>query len=150
VDVRIRDAVIGDLLGIVRFDRAAGERERGGVFGERLSRSPLCLVAEREQAVVAYVALDYSFYGNGFVSGLIVAEGERRRGLGRMLLRTGAARCETAKLFVTTNQSNDAMQRLLAQLGFEPSGVIHNLDPGDPELVYFLALGDRAAASVDV
>jgi GNAT superfamily N-acetyltransferase len=143
VVVLIRDAGLGDLAGIVGFDRAAGERERGGVFGERLLRSPVCLVVERERAVIAYVALDYSFYGNGFVSRLIVAEPERRRGHGRTLLRAVAARCETAKLFVTTNQSNDAMQQLLAQLGYEPSGVIHNLDPGDPELVYFLALGDR-------
>jgi hypothetical protein len=37
------------------------------------------------------------------------------------------------------------MQELLRLLGFVPSGVIHNLDPGDPELVYFLDLGERAA-----
>jgi hypothetical protein len=28
------------------------------------------------------------------------------------------------------------MQSLLAKLGYQLSGVIHELDPGDPELVY--------------
>lgn len=29
------------------------------------------------------------------------------------------------------------MQNLLKKLGYERSGIIHNLDPGDPELIYF-------------
>lgn len=28
------------------------------------------------------------------------------------------------------------MQHILEKLGYERSGVIHNLDPGDPEIVY--------------
>jgi hypothetical protein len=28
------------------------------------------------------------------------------------------------------------MRQLLTQVGYEPSGTIENLDPGDPELVY--------------
>jgi hypothetical protein len=32
------------------------------------------------------------------------------------------------------------MQSLLAKLNYVPSGVIHNLDAGDPELVYFKRL----------
>ncbi len=41
------------------------------------------------------------------------------------------------KLFTSTNLSNLPMQALLAKLGYTLSGVIHNLDEGDPELVYF-------------
>lgn len=140
MDVLIRDATGADLEAIVGFDRGAGEQERGGLLGERLLRSPVCLVAERRGTVVGYAALDYSFYGNGFVPRVFVAEHQRRRGLGGALLKAIAARCETPKLFTSTNQSNDVMQRLLARLGYQPSGTIHNLDPGDPELVYFLPL----------
>jgi hypothetical protein len=46
-------------------------------------------------------------------------------------------RCATRKLFTSTNESNRAMRDLLAHAGFEPSGVVQNLDPGDPELIYF-------------
>jgi len=55
-----------------------------------------------------------------------------------------ASRCETRKLFTSTNESNQPMQQLLSVLGYVPSGVIHNLDPGDPELVFYLDLGERA------
>ncbi|WZB72100.1 hypothetical protein WJ968_11125 [Achromobacter xylosoxidans] len=44
--------------------------------------------------------------------------------------------CDTAKLFTSTNQSNVAARRLMAKAGFVPSGMIENLDEGDPELVY--------------
>jgi hypothetical protein len=44
--------------------------------------------------------------------------------------------CRTAKLFTSTNLSNLPMQPLLAKLGYKLSGVIHNLDEDDPELVY--------------
>ena len=37
-----------------------------------------------------------------------------------------------------------AMQRLLAQGGFERSGVIDNLDEGDAELVYFKRIRNKA------
>jgi hypothetical protein len=39
--------------------------------------------------------------------------------------------CVPPKLFTSTNES------LLREQGFEASGVIHNLDEGDPELVFF-------------
>jgi len=29
------------------------------------------------------------------------------------------------------------MRRLCARLGFQPSGIVENLDDGDPELFYF-------------
>ena len=56
-----------------------------------------------------------------------------------------AARCKTDKLFTSTNQSNEPMQQLLTRLGYKPSGVIYNVDPGDPELVYFRHAGAGAA-----
>ena len=48
--------------------------------------------------------------------------------------------CQTPKLFSSTNQSNRPMQALFAKAGFEQSGMIHNLDPDDPEIVYYKAI----------
>jgi len=39
-------------------------------------------------------------------------------------------------LFTSTNRSNVHMIHVLENLGFQRSGVIHNLDPDDPEIVY--------------
>ncbi|WP_177330351.1 hypothetical protein [Pseudomonas sp. CCOS 191] len=37
----------------------------------------------------------------------------------------------------STNRSNEPMRRLLKRQGFVASGVVENLDQGDPERVYF-------------
>jgi hypothetical protein len=39
------------------------------------------------------------------------------------------------------------MQALFAKLGYELSGVIYNLDEGDPELVYIKAVGARRSST---
>lgn len=140
--MHIRRASLEDRQAIQAFDHVARAEPSRVRFIDRILRSATCLVAERDGEVVGYGALEYSFYGQGFVSILYVAESERRRGIGRRLMRALAWRCETRKLFTSTNSSNAAMQRLLDTLGFERSGIIHNLDPGDPELVYVLDSGD--------
>jgi hypothetical protein len=43
---------------------------------------------------------------------------------------------KSTSLFTSTNQSNLHMQHVLEGLRYEPSGIIRNLDLGDPELVY--------------
>ena len=45
-------------------------------------------------------------------------------------------RSQSDDLFTSTNESNSHMQHVLGKLGYERSGIIHNLDPGDPEIVY--------------
>ncbi|MHC8315013.1 hypothetical protein [Pseudomonas sp. LB3P31] len=40
------------------------------------------------------------------------------------------------KIFTSTNVSNMPMRQLLEQLGYQPSGTVENLDPGDPELIF--------------
>ncbi|MFA6069634.1 MAG: GNAT family N-acetyltransferase [Janthinobacterium sp.] len=74
--------------------------------------------------------------GHGFVSLVVVAPGQQRRGVGLRLLAAAADACRTEKLFTSTNQSNGAAQRLFASAGFVRSGRIEHLDEGDPELVY--------------
>ena len=37
------------------------------------------------------------------------------------------------------------MQALLAKLGYQPSGIIQNLEENDPELVYMKRLEDRSS-----
>lgn len=143
--MKVREGTPEDRDAIVSFDQIARSDAARVAFVERALRSETCLVAEQRGAVVGYAVLEYTFYEQGFVSMLYVAEAARRRGIGRTLMREIEARCRTAKLFTSTNQSNGPMQALLDFLGYVPSGVIHNLDPGDPELVYFLDLSSSTA-----
>jgi ribosomal protein S18 acetylase RimI-like enzyme len=61
----------------------------------------------------------------------------RGNGVGRALLRHFVGECRTDKLWTSTNQSNIPMQALLSAEGFQRSGIIENLEEGDPELIYF-------------
>ncbi len=142
--MQVRKGTPEDREVLVAFDQIAISDEERVKFIEGALRSETCLVADQDGALVGYVVLEYTFYDQGFVSMLYVAEAARRRGVGRVLMRETEARCETLKLFTSTNESNDPMQALLRSLGYVRSGIIHNLDPGDPELVYFLDRSGRA------
>ncbi len=101
-------------------------------FIERVLVSRSCLVSTDRDRVTGYGVLEYTFYQHGFISMLYVSSSFRRRGIGRALMRALEAGCNQAKVFTSTNQSNHPMQSLLISLGYSPSGVILNLDPGDP------------------
>ena len=139
----IRDANHSDRDAILAIDEIAQCEQERIDFIDRAIDSATCLVADNNGTVIAYGVLEYSFFGNGFVSMVYVANSARRRGVGRSLMRALANQCKTSKLFTSTNESNSAMRALLATLGYVPSGVIENLDPDDPELVFFLDLNRR-------
>lgn len=133
----VRAATIADFESIgladpiVESDPSRAAMIREGIAGRR------CWIAEELGDVAGYALVEYTFYGRGFLSLLVVRAESRRRGHGRDLLRQAVASCMTQDLFTSTNESNGAMQALLHEAGFLPSGVIHNLDEGDPELVFF-------------
>lgn len=96
-----------------------------------------CHVAVRANRVVGYVALTRDFFHQPFIEMLIVGADERRSGVGLALVEHCIAETPpVAKLWSSTNRSNIAMQALLGRAGFVQSGVVHNLDEGDSELIY--------------
>ena len=136
----IRLASQPDARGIIGLDDLAAATPARREFIERSIDAGRCFVAVRGGRAMAYGVLEDTFFGNSLVSMLYVAEGVRRRGIGAALMGHMEGACRTPKLFVTTNQSNAPMRSLLTRLGFEPSGLIENLDEGDPELVFYKRL----------
>jgi len=132
----MRLAQSADLDAVIAIDPIAERESSRRSFLESSIRRGECWLAVSSGTAVGFVILQYTFYGNGFVPLLVVQASARRRGVGRRLLEHAALICTTPKLFTSTNESNTAMRSLLQRVGFEPSGVIHNLDPGDAELVY--------------
>ncbi|MDO8070952.1 GNAT family N-acetyltransferase [Janthinobacterium sp. SUN176] len=114
---------------------AQAHPERGDAVRDAVGKGQ-CLVALHAGQVAGYVLTHDDFFGYGFVSLVMVAAGQQRRGVGLRLLAAAESACHTAKLFTSTNQSNSAAQRLFASAGFVRSGQIDHLDEGDPELVY--------------
>ena len=141
----LRVATSEDVKTLIRIDHVARINPERSAFIAKAVADGSCLVAVVDGDVVGYGVLEYSFFGNGFISMLYVDEEKRRTGIGSILLTALMHRCGTAKLFTSTNQSNRAMQSLLLIQGFKPSGIIHNLDAGDPELVYFKSQKNGAA-----
>jgi GNAT superfamily N-acetyltransferase len=140
----IRPADAADIEELVALDHAArASSERRAFIGRSISHGA-CQVGTLDGRPVGYIILEYTFFENGFISLLYVAEGSRRRGIGAALIRHVERTCRTPKLFTSANASNAPMRRLLLGLGFQPSGVVENLDENDPELLFFKRLSEGA------
>ena len=131
----IRLAVKNDIDEIISFERIAQQSNSRQTFIRHSVAARNCYIASYEQ-IVGYAVLAYTFYEMGFVPMLYVDEDWQRQGVGTELLKHLESICRTDKLFTSTNLSNMRMQALLAKLGYKLSGVIHDLDEDDPELVY--------------
>ena len=139
--ISVRTAVESDVGALCSLDLIARQEAERREFIRREVVSGNCFVAVENEVVLGYGVLNYTFYYNGCVDMLYVRAEHRRRGVGAALLRHMESLCRTPKLFTSTNLSNLPMQSLLAKSGYELSGVIHNLDEGDPEIVYLKRLG---------
>ncbi|HEX3406043.1 MAG TPA: GNAT family N-acetyltransferase [Caulobacteraceae bacterium] len=91
--------------------------------------------------MIGFAIVTRHFYNFPFVDLLVVAGEARRHGAGSALM----AHCAAAqwamphgadRMFTSTNESNAPMRALLAKSGWLPAGVVHYLDPGDPELIF--------------
>jgi len=104
-----------------------------------------CSVAVDDDDVQGFFILNYALFGHAFVPLLVVAAGDRRRGLATALLAEAERQCVRPKLFISCNRSNLPAQYLFERCGFVPSGQIENLDEDDDELVFCKALPARVS-----
>tara|TARA_R110002124_G_scaffold114535_13_gene269305 strand:- start:12299 stop:12733 length:435 start_codon:yes stop_codon:yes gene_type:complete len=134
--VALRPALPADEPALVALDvLTTSEPQRIGEIQYWLSQGWVS-VAECDDTVVGYGVLHNHFYGRSFLELVMVASPHRRKGIGSVLVRHALQICQSTELWSSTNQSNHAMQGLLDRLGFVRSGIIENLDPDDPELIY--------------
>jgi GNAT superfamily N-acetyltransferase len=132
----VRAAGEEDASQILAFDEGGQVDPGRRDFARRAISAGNCYVAVDEGRVRGYAVFDYTFFEQGFVELLYVSATARRHRVGSALMEYLEDLCESAKVFTSTNLSNHPMQRLLARLGYKLSGVIHDLDEGDPELIY--------------
>ena len=138
--ISIRPAVEDDIEALCSLDLIARQENERREFIRREVASGNCFVAVMNETVIGYGVLNYTFYHQGCIDMLYIHSDYRGCGAGAALLRHMESQCKTPKLFTSTNLSNLPMQSLLAKLNYVLSGVIHNLDEGDPEIVYFKRL----------
>lgn len=138
--ISIRLADENDVEALCSLDLIARRQDVRKEYIRHSIASGTCFVAVVESEVIGYGVLNYNFFHNGNIDMLYVHSDHRRRGAGAALLSHLELQCKTPKLFTSTNLSNLPMQSLLTKFEYVVSGVINNLDEGDPEIVYFKRL----------
>lgn len=140
---QIRQAVLSDFKWLVRVDPLAeNDHGRRTQIARAISNSECWVACDSDYPAVpvGYGCLDKSFFGEWFVPLVVVSNAHRRCGIGRKIV-AHLENCSSAKkIFTSTNMSNTPMRELLAQLGYQSSGIVENLDPGDPELIFMKVL----------
>jgi GNAT superfamily N-acetyltransferase len=135
-EIQVRLGATRDRKAIAACDpRVANDLHRRELVDAAIA-ARRCWVAEREGAVCGYGVLTTNFFGRDFVELLHVAEAARRKGAGDAIFGAIENARHGDRLFTSTNESNTPMRALLERRGYQPSGTITNLDPGDPELVF--------------
>ncbi len=132
----IRQGEESDLSTLHRLDRTAQLEADRRVLIRNAILNRSCWVVEVGGDIVGYGVVSHSFFGRSFLELIYIDESHRSRGYGPELISFLEAHSKSNDLFTSTNDSNSHMQHVLEKLGYEKSGTIHNLDPGDPEIVY--------------
>lgn len=127
-----------DLLSaIIKIDEGVVGTDRRKEIVEESIKKRNCLVAIEEGEVKGFLLFDTTFFDHAFISLVMVPPKERRKRIASMLLKEMVHLSPTEKIFSSTNQSNEQMQQVFYKNGFKRSGIIENLDEGDPELIYY-------------
>lgn len=144
-DLVFRPALDADLPQLYACDPYAQDHESRRSELRRMVEQASCIVAVEGGLLLGFAVLEYHFFGCGFIPLVCVAPAHRGKGVALALLTELAHRCVTPKLFTSTNASNAPAQSLFVRAGFMRSGIVENLDPGDPELIYFQDLASGKA-----
>lgn len=132
----IRQATTQDTAAVCRIDAMIlGNTSRSQELQNAIALGH-CYVALSDKEVIGFAVINQSFFKQGFVQLLIVHPNYQQKGIGEDLLLFLETVCPTEKLFTSTNLSNKPMQRLCNKLKYSQSGIINNLDPNDPEIIF--------------
>jgi hypothetical protein len=96
-----------------------------------------CIIVKNEGDIEGFLIYDFNFFECSFISLIIVSPSKRRNGNASLLIDYMMSISPTTKVFSSTNRSNSSMQKVFHANGFTESGIVENLDEGDPEIIYF-------------
>jgi ribosomal protein S18 acetylase RimI-like enzyme len=125
-----------DLLDLIHIDQAVIGNDHRSALIDKSIQDRCCFVCKIEGRPAGFLLSNKQFFSHWFVSLVIVHPDCRKRGIVRGLFTAFEEMADEIKIFSSANQSHNIMQRLFLLLGYEKSGLIENLDEGDPEIIY--------------
>jgi ribosomal protein S18 acetylase RimI-like enzyme len=137
VNVQTRIATITDARDIKEIDTIVQTDPLRAVSIDTWLLHDKVVVAIIDDRIDGYGVINHAFFRQSQLDMLMISEPYRGKGIGERLLQELEMMSDTAKFYVTTNQSNARMHRLLCRNGYKICGFIDELDPGDPEIVFF-------------
>jgi GNAT superfamily N-acetyltransferase len=136
MSVIVRPAADTDIEQIVRVDSPLEIKLPRRVSVQNAVGQGECFVALDEGILVGYGIMNHGFFECGFVSLVYVDPAHRRHGVGSRLFDEFESRCRSSRIFTSTNLSNLPMHGFLASRFYTLSGVVQDIDEGDPEMFY--------------
>ena len=136
VEHLIRQAIPDDISALSDLDQIAQDSSERRDFIQDAVKNNRAWIIEISDGPIGYGVISHGFFGRSFIDLIYIAATQRSSGYGSKLLALLEGQSRSNDLFTSTNESNSHIQHVLEKLGYERSGVIHNLDPGDPEIVY--------------
>lgn len=128
---------LNHLADIVNIDKEIiGNDSRRGYIKLAIEEHS-CIAVKQESLILGFLIFNTHFFECSFISLIIVKPDKRRQGYASSLIEYFINSSPTKKIFSSTNRSNKTMQEVFKANGFIESGIIENLDEGDPEIIYF-------------
>ena len=138
--MEIRKAQITDIEKLLEIDTVVPIDPTRVNYIEEAVSSGAAWVSIVDDHLIGYAVLNRSLFSRPTIEMIMIAADRRRSGVGVKLMEHLEQICDGNELWTSTNLSNTPMQQLLARLGYKITGFVDNLDPGDPELIYFKRL----------
>ncbi|MDR4169253.1 GNAT family N-acetyltransferase [Bacillus nitratireducens] len=133
----VTKAYIDDLDSIVHLDiDVLGDDSRRDYIKHTIDEGR-CIIVKEDNSISGFLTYDTNFFGCTFLSLIIVSPVKRRQGYASSLISYMLTHSPTQKIFSSTNESNESMQTVFNANGFVRSGMIENLDEGDPEIIFY-------------
>ena len=134
--IDVRCAVQTDFDALVRLDPLVGREKHRARMVHAAIEERRCRAGFIDEVLGGYGVREDSFFGFNMITHLIIGEHARRKGLAGMILSALEGDCSSDRIFTSAAESNAPMRALLEKCGYQPSGVVHNLDIGDSELIF--------------
>jgi ribosomal protein S18 acetylase RimI-like enzyme len=126
-----------ELIDIVEIDKEVIGSDNRTAYLKIAIKEKRCLVTKIDASIVGFLIYNTDFFDCSFIALVIVHPLERNKGYAKSMMEYFEKVSPTPKVFSSTNQSNENMQKLFDSIGYVKSGFVENLDAGDPEIIYY-------------